>query len=239
MEDFETKNGELKQSSSFTEIQDMQQALDIIGSLKKEISDLRQANELLNEKNGELIQDQRTDPKTGVLTEQYFNNFQAKILQNKLKQFNEASPEEKEQLEKHLFFLLDMNGLKKINDKQGYEAGDLAIASVAESLKKIVRANDLLIRMNTAGDEFILITMLKPGTDVEYAENVIAERINCVISENSQNRLSVSIGSALLENHNSLIDTRNSAEIDLKQQKAKLYESKIKKFGSSILQIFS
>lgn len=239
MEDFGRNNAISEQKYSADETQDIEKALLMIKLLEDENSRLSQANTRLMKKNDELVQDQSIDPKTGVLTEQFFNNFHVERLQLKLRQFNQACPEEKKQLEKHLLFLLDMNGLKRINDEEGYAAGDLAIVNVAESLKKVVRADDLLIRMNTAGDEFILITTLKPDADVEEAEIMIAERINNLISENSQNRFSVSFGSALLEDHISLIKTREKAETDLKQQKAKLYKSKFKRVGSKILQIIS
>ena len=51
--------------------------------------------------------------------------------------------------------LIDVDGLKIINDKEGHEEGDKAIWTVATAIKKLVRGNDFLIRWG--GDEFLVI----------------------------------------------------------------------------------
>jgi len=51
--------------------------------------------------------------------------------------------------------LLDLNGLKMVNDKYGHHAGDLYIKEFANVLKKHTRKTDILIRMG--GDEFLII----------------------------------------------------------------------------------
>jgi diguanylate cyclase (GGDEF)-like protein len=51
--------------------------------------------------------------------------------------------------------LIDVDGLKTINDKEGHEEGDKAIWTVATAIKKLVRGNDFLIRWG--GDEFLVI----------------------------------------------------------------------------------
>lgn len=56
----------------------------------------------------------------------------------------------------------DMDGLKKINDKYGHEAGDKAIAAEGEILKKNFRSNDVVARLG--GDEFAIIS---PGLTEE------------------------------------------------------------------------
>ena len=51
--------------------------------------------------------------------------------------------------------LIDVDGLKTINDNEGHEEGDKAIWTVATAIKKLVRGNDFLIRWG--GDEFLVI----------------------------------------------------------------------------------
>ncbi len=53
------------------------------------------------------------------------------------------------------FILIDMDNLKKINDKYGHKAGDKAIYAVAQSIKEAVRRNDIVVRLG--GDEFIIV----------------------------------------------------------------------------------
>lgn len=61
--------------------------------------------------------------------------------------------------------LIDVDGLKTINDTEGHEEGDKAIWTIATAIKKLVRGNDFFIRWG--GDEFLVIL---PGMDEEVAK---------------------------------------------------------------------
>jgi diguanylate cyclase (GGDEF)-like protein len=87
--------------------------------------------------------------------------------------------------------LLDLNGLKKINDELGHVVGSLALCRVAEVLHLSCRAIDTSARYG--GDEFALVL---PGTSAEDARRV-AQRISQRLAEDVEApRLSVSIGIA-------------------------------------------
>lgn len=60
--------------------------------------------------------------------------------------------------------LIDVDGLKRINDQEGHEEGDKAIWTVATAIKKLVRGNDHVIRWG--GDEFLVIL---PGMEDDLA----------------------------------------------------------------------
>jgi diguanylate cyclase (GGDEF)-like protein len=51
--------------------------------------------------------------------------------------------------------MADVDRLKRINDAEGHEAGDEAIRSAANALRKRIRADDLLFRWG--GDEFLVV----------------------------------------------------------------------------------
>ena len=51
--------------------------------------------------------------------------------------------------------LLDLNGLKNVNDMFGHPAGDEVIKTFAERLKKAIRGSDVAIRLG--GDEFLAV----------------------------------------------------------------------------------
>ena len=51
--------------------------------------------------------------------------------------------------------LLDLNGLKNVNDMFGHAAGDEVIKCFAERLKKAIRGSDVAIRLG--GDEFLAV----------------------------------------------------------------------------------
>jgi two-component system cell cycle response regulator len=72
--------------------------------------------------------------------------------------------------------ILDVDGLKGVNDQHGHLAGDLVLRSVAESLSSFVRFEDVLARWG--GDEFALLT---PAADRAQAL-ALAERLRAGIA---------------------------------------------------------
>jgi diguanylate cyclase (GGDEF)-like protein len=60
--------------------------------------------------------------------------------------------------------VIDIDGLKEVNDKRGHQAGDQLIRRVADILRERVRATDLVARLS--GDEF---AVLMPQTDTAGA----------------------------------------------------------------------
>ncbi|SNR82300.1 diguanylate cyclase domain-containing protein [Desulfurobacterium atlanticum] len=96
------------------------------------------------------------------------------------------------------FILVDMDNLKKINDKYGHEMGDKAIYAVGQALKSAVRRNDVVTRIG--GDEFVI---LLPGISEREAKEIISR-----IEQNVKNArkdfqlpfdLTVSIGYEIIE----------------------------------------
>jgi diguanylate cyclase (GGDEF)-like protein len=61
--------------------------------------------------------------------------------------------------------MLDMDGLKDINDRQGHAAGDEAIRRAAEAIRGHTRATDIVVRWG--GDEFVVVI---PGASGGYAQ---------------------------------------------------------------------
>jgi diguanylate cyclase (GGDEF)-like protein len=67
--------------------------------------------------------------------------------------------------------VVDLDGLERINESHGYEAGDGVLVALAETLLRTVRVTDVVARI--AGDDFAIIL---PRTELNGAERA-AERI--------------------------------------------------------------
>ncbi len=67
--------------------------------------------------------------------------------------------------------VLDMDGLKRVNDSQGHAAGDEMLRSLAQAMRTALRIGDTAYRIG--GDEFVV---LLPETDDTRAD-IVAERV--------------------------------------------------------------
>ncbi|MCL7942265.1 diguanylate cyclase [Halomonas sp. ATCH28] len=83
--------------------------------------------------------------------------------------------------------VIDMDGLKAINDSQGHEAGDRVILDLAQRLKSFARSSDLVARLG--GDEFV---MLLPDTDADGARQLMQRLLASVASSGLQFSVGVS-----------------------------------------------
>jgi diguanylate cyclase (GGDEF)-like protein/PAS domain S-box-containing protein len=88
---------------------------------------------------------------------------------------------------------LDLDGLKRVNDTSGHEAGDEVLTSFAALLADLCRAEDLPARLG--GDEF---SLLLPGVELDGARG-LAERVLAAVRSSAalaQRRVTVSAGVA-------------------------------------------
>jgi diguanylate cyclase (GGDEF)-like protein len=75
--------------------------------------------------------------------------------------------------------MIDLDNLKRINDRQGHRSGDAALRLVAQQLQRVVRSSDICARLG--GDEF---GVAMPETDLGRAYEV-ASRLRAAVSEAS------------------------------------------------------
>jgi len=102
--------------------------------------------------------------------------------------------------------LLDLDGLKKINDSHGHLVGSRALCRLAEVLRSCSRATDTAARYG--GDEFALVL---PEADARAAEQVSRRICNRLAGDSELPTLSVSVGAAVFPAHGQTIEDLLSA----------------------------
>lgn len=86
---------------------------------------------------------------------------------------------------------IDLDNFKGVNDRFGHMAGDLALSSVVNSIKKMIRKTDVVSRLG--GDEFAL---LLPETDQASASTVMNKLLSALTAEMQKNgwQITFSVG---------------------------------------------
>ena len=109
--------------------------------------------------------------------------------------------------------LMDVDGLKRINDSHGHQAGDRVLMQVAMAVRRSVRTVDLVARLG--GDEFCV---LAPEQDLKSAA-VLAERLSAAVNTDvispGEPPVGMSVGVAACPDHGdtaeALLDTADRA----------------------------
>ena len=95
--------------------------------------------------------------------------------------------------------MIDLDDFTLYNDNCGHEAGDDILKTTADTIRRCIRATDILVRYG--GDEFLLIM---PGITEDRFTQQLRYLKRCIhksdIQGNSAMKLSVSVGGVLAEN---------------------------------------
>src|ERR1700674_4387418 len=129
--------------------------------------------------------------------------------------------------------LLDLNGLKNLNDKFGHAAGDELIRQFGARLQKAIRGSDLAVRLG--GDEFMV---LLPECRLDEVEHVLGrvygleieyngERIRCRFSRGWTDYKPGETSQEFLQRADEALyaDKRNSKRIGASQQRSAVPQS--------------
>lgn len=113
--------------------------------------------------------------------------------------------------------MVDVDGLKEVNDTLGHAAGDKVLKQTASVLMSVFRSEDIVARIG--GDEFVVIL---PGAEQHVVEKAI-KRIRDVIEQSSCSiggiGLSLSIGAATTDDPARVEETLKLADERMYQDK--------------------
>lgn len=104
-----------------------------------------------------------------------------------------------------MVLMIDMNGLKAINDSYGHRFGDAALVEIARRLKSGSRPGDVVARLG--GDEFALVMTFTEKPDIQQVVTRLRKHVNRDFAfEDFRRELSVSIGYAIYPDEDSSIE---------------------------------
>ena len=138
----------------------------VILVLKEVNRELLTANEELRQAHDRLQDQARVDPLTETLNRHAFYS-----LVEEARQSGRAA--------EGTVALVDIDGLKPINDAWGHAAGDASIRAVAKGIRSLVRADDLVIRWG--GDEFLVILISVPEEEAARRLDRLGETLRGTI----------------------------------------------------------
>jgi len=81
-----------------------------------------------------------------------------------------------------IFFFIDLDNFKQINDTYGHAAGDIVLKGIVENMKKVIREEDIFARIS--GDEFALV--MEATSTKNCNVNNVAEKLIEALGEDIQ-----------------------------------------------------
>jgi diguanylate cyclase (GGDEF)-like protein len=116
-----------------------------------------------------------TDPLTGISNRRFFELTISRDVQQTIRAYQAASPNDPPRDRDLVFFIVDIDHFKDLNDTWGHAAGDEVLVAMARRLAGIIRETDILVRWG--GEEFLIVSQ---STSADAAQHV-ARRIMDVI----------------------------------------------------------
>ncbi|HJP33815.1 MAG: diguanylate cyclase [Candidatus Latescibacteria bacterium] len=143
----------------------------------------------------------KVDPLTGLFNRRGFEDIFARMV------------ESSKRTERPLGLLyMDSDSLKKINDRDGHEAGDRFIVDLASILRNVARRSDFNFRWGA--DEFAVV--LESGNAARAA--TLAERLKEAVAERTEGTVSIGIYCGVPESAEDAVRIADAAMYDAKRR---------------------
>ncbi len=145
------------------------------------------------------------DPLTGAFTRNYLDEFVKRTISILIREGGKVA-----------IVLMDVDGLKEINDTFGHMEGDRVLIDFTRIVVKNLRGSDVLVRLG--GDEFLLVL---PGCGEEEAKRVMErmEKVLEVINRNRTPPISFSYGISEVNQERSFQEAVEEADLKMYEMK--------------------
>lgn len=198
-----------------------------ISKTEEESRNLKNKNLTLSEYSQRLQKLSRTDEMTGIYNRRGFYEAAQELIDDSVAHGK-----------KGLVIYGDMDGLKRINDTFGHDAGDRAIRQEAQILTEVFSIGDVVGRLG--GDEFAIVTAGLTKKDFESIKKNIRKKCDAFNEAATESFiLSMSVGEAEFGKKNSnlktLLEKADKILYKEKQAKHKKNEKKVKLLKKSKL----
>jgi diguanylate cyclase (GGDEF)-like protein len=133
-----------------------------------------------------------TDPLTGIRNRRFlFESIQRDIAQSVRAHLEGGDRSERDLI----FYLIDLDNFKKVNDDYGHDGGDRVLIEAARRISSAIRNSDLLVRWG--GEEFLVVSRCADRNQAGILANRILEAFRAkpfVIDASEQTPQTCSIG---------------------------------------------
>jgi diguanylate cyclase (GGDEF)-like protein len=146
---------------------------------------LRRTNEILQEASF-------TDPLTGIRNRRFFSATVEYEVAQTLRAFVHGQDRSSRDL---IFYLVDIDNFKEVNDRFGHDAGDQVLIETARRINSAIRSADVLLRWG--GEEFLIVSRQSDRRQAEVLASRVMEAIKgepFAVDENREIRRTCSIG---------------------------------------------
>jgi diguanylate cyclase (GGDEF)-like protein len=142
----------------------------------------RRLNLALTRANTVLEEASLTDPLTGLRNRRYFSATIEAEVSRTLRAYADFQDVRTRDL---VFYLIDADDFKEINDRYGHDAGDRVLVEMARRLSSSIRHSDVLVRWG--GEEFLIVSRYTDRREAEFlAARVLAAVADAPFIVNNQ-----------------------------------------------------
>jgi diguanylate cyclase (GGDEF)-like protein len=134
----------------------------------------RRLNRELRSTNVVLHEASLTDPLTGLRNRRYFGATIDSDVSQALRSHADGHDSRTRDL---VFYLIDADNFKEINDQYGHDVGDMVLVEMARRLSSSIRHSDVLVRWG--GEEFLIVSRYTDRTEAE----LLAQRVLSTVAD--------------------------------------------------------